>query len=68
MIIKCTYCGYVRKDGTVNSVMFDTERKTFTDNCDVSRFDAFIEAAQSKDVNNLRTQLVENGYRKEERK
>lgn len=66
MRIKVTYCKNVRKDGTCNSVMFDTEAKTFT-NDDMPRGEfIFVEAAQSHDINILRNALIRNGYTEED--
>lgn len=61
MRIKVAYCKYLRKDGTVNSCTIDTEKKTYTPQDD-ARFDVFIEAAVSKDVDRFRQKAEENGY------
>ena len=61
MRIKVAFCKYVRKDGTVNSCTIDTEKKTYTTDMD-ARFDAFIEAAVSKDVDRFREKAEANGY------
>ncbi len=65
MRIKVAYCGYVRKDGSINQVAFDTEKKIYTNNSVTYDF-TFIEAKISKDVDRLRHTLRANNY--EERK
>lgn len=62
MIVKVAYCKHVRKDGTINSVWFDTVEKQFTSSDTAYGFDVFIEAAQSRDVNALRERLRKEGY------
>lgn len=62
MKIKISYCKRVRKDGTINSVWFDTETRRFTSLDTAYGFDVFIEAAQSRDVNALRETLRKKGY------
>lgn len=64
MRVKVCYYGYVRKNGTCNSVLFDTERKTFTDKWMDDGFDASIGAESSRDINTLRETLISKGYRK----
>lgn len=63
MKIKVKYCQHVRKDGTSNMVLFDTEKKKFTiwDSIYIPNV-AFIEAHMSRDVNALRRYLTNNGY------
>ena len=60
--IKVAYCGYVRKDGSINQLTFYPEEKTFT-NKDVSSNFTFVEARISADVDALRDTLKENGYK-----
>ena len=65
MRIKTAYCGHVRKDGSINQVSFDTEKKVYTNN-DITHDFIFIEAKMSRDVDKLRCELRTKGY--EERK
>jgi len=60
MIIKVLYCSRYSDD---NMVTFDTESKTYTYN-DVSGWDVFVEAKMSKDVTDIKKQLVRMGYTK----
>lgn len=62
MKVEVAYCKRVRKDGTINSIWFDTETKKFTSSDTAYGFDVFIEAAQSKDVNALRERLRKEGW------
>lgn len=62
MKAKVVYCGYVRKNGTFNSVWFDTEERKFTSADTAYGCDVFIEAKQSKDVNALRERLRKEGW------
>ena len=65
MRVKVAYCGYVRKDGSINQVAFDTEKKVYTNN-DIKQGFTFIEAKISRDVDWLRYALRADCY--EERK
>ena len=61
MLIKVMYCKYLRKDGSFNTVYFDTESKRIlNDNYDGNY--VFIEARMSKDVDTLREALIKDGY------
>ena len=62
MKVKVAYCKYVRKNGTINTVWFDTEERKFTSSDSMYRCDVFIEAQQSKDVNSLREHLRKEGW------
>ena len=65
MRIKVAYCKHVRKDGTINAVLFDTETKEYWNDDDLYYPYAsyeFVEAAQSRDVNALRERLKREGY------
>ena len=65
MIIRVSYCR-MRKDGTINEVTFDTERKIYSDRENSPEFlqkhRAFVEAKVSCDVTELRKKLVQDGY------
>lgn len=65
MRINVAYCGHVRKDGSINQVSFDTEKKVYTNNNGTQGF-TFIEAKISRDVDWLRYALRAECY--EERK
>lgn len=63
MIIKVTYCKKMRKDGSYNEVVFDTDAKQILHGgYDVIIDRAFVEAAISSDVDNLRMRLYRDGY------
>lgn len=69
MKIKVAYCGYVRKDGTINSVLFDTETKEYWNDGFVCGLQyVFVEAAQSRDVAALREYLDKEGYTRHDQK
>lgn len=65
MRIKIAYCKHVRKDGSINQVTFDPEKKMFTRK-DVSTDFIFVEAQMSRDVDSLVRELVNNGYEEKE--
>lgn len=60
MIIKVAYCKYVRKDGSINMVVFDTEKKKLLNDCSENYI--FVEAQMSHDVDTLREALIKDGY------
>lgn len=62
MLVKVMYCKYVRKNGGMNSVCFDTDKKIFSnkDRCIIGY--TFVEAQQSRDVDALRKALIADGY------
>ena len=60
MIIKVVYCKHIRKDGTCNQVVFDIDKKVLLN--DIHENFTFVEAAVSKDVDNLREALIKDGY------
>ena len=64
MIIKVAYYKHVRVNGTYNMVIFDSEDKTYS-NWDggYSRDAILVEASISRDVNDLREELIKDGYR-----
>ena len=59
MIIKVMYCK-MRKDGTCNNVVFDTETKELLHGYTGGY--VFVEAKMSRDVDNLREALITEGY------
>ena len=66
MKIKVVFYGYCRKDGTCNSVSFDTETKVFCNNPSMSMrtsLDVIVPTEKSKDVNDMREALVADGYK-----
>lgn len=74
MRIQIKYCGYCRKDGSYNTVSFDTEAKVFSNKTqlDDKWFKdwqgnfvpiTFVEAHMSEDVNTVRKDLIKNGYK-----
>ena len=56
MRIKVAYCGYVRKDGSINQVAFDTEKKVYTNN-DIKQGFTFIEAKILKEQEFLKSKV-----------
>ena len=74
MKVTVKYCGYCRKDGSYNTVTFDTETKTFTNKTSPNydrwaspwETSAFVEAYLSRDVDALRDTLIRDGYQEEE--
>ena len=74
MKVTVKYCGYCRKDGSYNTVTFDTEKKIFTNKTDPNyskwktpwETSAFVEAYMSKDVDSLREKLISDGYQEED--
>lgn len=66
MIITVEYCQYMRKDGSYNRCVIDTERKIYCNHSEACRFDepnAYVEAHISKDVDNFRSCAIKSGYR-----
>ena len=64
MKLKMAYYGYVRKDGTYNMVLVDTEAKTYSNWAETCSEDTtLIEAKASKDVDALRERCIKDGYR-----
>ena len=66
MLIKLEYAKHMRKDGTYNSVIFDTDTKQYSDSYEYPvsphKTYTYIEAALSKDVDTMRETLIAEGY------
>ena len=62
MKMKVMYCKRSRKDGTFNTVAFDTDAKTYSNRSEGVDC-VFVEAQMSRDVDGLRDALSEQGYR-----
>lgn len=71
MVIKIQYCQHMRKDGTYNTVIFDTNKKVFSTS--ESKFESkyktkdwskrcFVEAYKSSDVNDVVSALRADGF------
>ena len=65
MIVRVGYFGYCRMDGSINEVIFDTEKKTYWNGPSENgygKIDANIGTEKSLDVNEMRRVLVLEGY------
>ena len=66
MRVKVVFYGYCRKDGTCNSVSFDTNTKVFCNSPSMrmlSSVDVIVPTEKSGDVNAVRYALAADGYR-----
>lgn len=65
MKIKVYYFGYIRKDGTNNAIVVDTEKKIYNNDprCYYGSDLAFIEAHMSRDVDSFREKVIAEGYK-----
>lgn len=61
MKMKVMYCAKSRKDGSYNTVVFDTDSKVFSSRAGDGHC-IFVEARMSRDVDSLREALIGQGY------